>query len=865
MDNFYSNKWNAALGYWVASSGIAQRAGRTTVVALGLCYGSTAFAVCTNTANSITATNNDSCTVAGGTYTPVVGWTTFMSAGYGGALNVTGDMDITVTPSSTYSSFGTTGVGANEVRNGAPAKIEAQSISLGMRAGPANVSKIGLGTSNAGIYSGKDFAVDIVINNQSFNTLYNYGILAGNSVDAGAGSSAAQALQYSYISLDNADIKMDTTPSSAIGALFNVSAGIRAISVQGTSGHVTVKGLAKIDTTGQYSPGIYISGGDSQVHINNSNITTRGSLSNALKLGKVRDLGAGSARLYSTGTVSWDTTQAPGTPSILLLGDNTRLEANGAASAGSVKSAAETILFGNLDRSSRTQSQNAQANFNNTSFSTMSATASLFKVSAGQTNALLSLKGAASQSVAASNGWLMEVEAASAWANNPASATLAASDGARVQGLTTKGGTGSDLVVSLSNQSNWNLVEKANGDKTSTYNTFGMTAASTLNAFKAGSAAFVMNGPVSSDASTINLVDSEPNDVLTVQPSYTGSNAAVLAVDTCLGDSNAPSDVLKVVGDTSGTTVIKVSPSAGAACGGALTTGNGILVVDVSGNSAATFTLDGGTVAQGSFVYELVKVGNNWYLQSKLGTGTIVVRKQVNAPSGAAPYGGTIDFALSCDSGPVHNGSITVSNNQGASSPITVPAGSQCSVTETLPAAPAGYSWGPPAYPALSPVVAGQQQAGTITNTLSNTVVATGMLQVNKTVQVPQGAAPYSGSISFSVACVSPDFSTAGSIAVAGNQGSAAPIVVPAGSQCTVTETLPTNPDGMVWAAPVYSQPGSVVAGQTATATITNRLTKETADLARVPVNAPLALGGLAGLIGLMAWRRQRAETRSKI
>ena len=713
-----------------------------TLGALGLCCGSTAFAVCTNTPNSIAATNNSGCTAAGGTYTPTVGWTTFMSAGYGGILDATGDMNITVTPSSTYNPFSTTGVGVGEVRNSVAAQINAQSVTLDMTTGPANVAKIGLGAANAGLYNGKDFAVDIVINNQStalFNipalgwyayTLYNYGILAGNSVDAGAGSAAAQALLYSYVTLDNADITMDTSPSSASGAQLNVSAGIRAISVQGTSGHITVKGLTKIDTTGQYSPGVYISGGDSQVHLNNSNITTRGNLSNALKLGKVRDLGSGSARLYSTGTISWDTTGAPGTPSILLLGDNTLLEADGTASAGSVKSAAEAILFGNRDITARTLSQNAKANFNNTSFSTTSATASLFKVSAGQTNALLGLKGASSQAVAASNGWLMEVENASVWLNNPASATLKASDGAILQGLTTKGSAGSDLGISLSNTSIWNLAEKTNGDKTSTYTTFDMTAGSTLNAFKAGAAAFVMNGPVTSDASTVNLVDGAPDDVLAVQPSYTGSNGAALAVDTCLAGSGAASDVLRVAGDTSGTTVLKVTPFANAACPGADTTttgdGKGILVVQVTGNSNAVFSLEGGIVTQGNYAYSLVKVGNDWYLQSQLGTGTITVTKQVNAPADAPAFSGAIPFTLTCSTPAfTQTGSIAVASNQGSVAPITVAAGSTCAVEEgALPTPPAGYRWGPVTLPAASgPMASAGAQTLTIVNTLMKDTV----------------------------------------------------------------------------------------------------------------------------------------------
>jgi hypothetical protein len=134
---------------------------------------------------------------------------------------------------------------------------------------------------------------------------------------------------------------------------------------------------------------------------------------------------------------------------------------------------------------------------------------------------------------------------------------------------------------------------------------------------------------------------------------------------------------------------------------------------------------------------------------------------------------------------------------------------------------------------------------------------------VRKEVSVPAGATPFNGSIDFALSCDS-GAAHNGSITVANNLGTSSAITVPEGSQCTVTETLPAAPDGMAWAPPVYTQPGRIVAGQTATAIISNQLTRGTGDLARVPVNAPLALGGLAALIGMLAWRRQRAERQTK-
>ena len=55
----------------------------------------------------------------------------------------------------------------------------------------------------------------------------------------------------------------------------------------------------------------------------------------------------------------------------------------------------------------------------------------------------------------------------------------------------------------------------------------------------------------------------------------------------------------------------------------------------------------------------------------------------------------------------------------------------------------------------------------------------------------------------------------------------------------------------------------SMQGGRTATATIANKLNKKAAGTATpVPVNAPLALGGLAALIGLAAGLRKRRGRR---
>ncbi|WP_247997768.1 autotransporter-associated beta strand repeat-containing protein [Brucella tritici] len=114
---------------------------------------------------------------------------------------------------------------------------------------------------------------------------------------------------------------------------------------------------------------------------------------------------------------------------------------------------------------------------------------------------------------------------------------------------------------------------------------------------------------------------------LTVAGNYAGNGGAVV-INTVLGDDSSKTDQLKVGGDTSGTTNLKVVNRGG--IGGQ--TVNGIEAVDVAGQSNGTFLLvsdyttkDGQkAVVGGAYAYTLQQgpaKGNkdgNWYLTSQL-------------------------------------------------------------------------------------------------------------------------------------------------------------------------------------------------------------------------------------------------------
>jgi len=235
-----------------------------------------------------------------------------------------------------------------------------------------------------------------------------------------------------------------------------------------------------------------------------------------------------------------------------------------------------------------------------------------------------------------------------------------------------------------------------------------------------------LTGDLFDSANTGILKLSNAAAALDLQDSVTTTNTihgnfdsvGVVKVDTVAGDSSSASDVLHITGSTAGTTELRINNLGGA---GALTTGNGILVVQVDGSSSGAFALPGGSLIVGQFIYSLQKIGSNWYLQSQANTGTVQVTKTVVGPEGAPAFSGSIPFTLTCASPDfTQQGSIAVANNVGTTAPLTVAAGSTCSVTEgALPVAPLGYQWGTALLPAATePLPVGGNLTLAITNTL---------------------------------------------------------------------------------------------------------------------------------------------------
>lgn len=128
---------------------------------------------------------------------------------------------------------------------------------------------------------------------------------------------------------------------------------------------------------------------------------------------------------------------------------------------------------------------------------------------------------------------------------------------------------------------------------------------------------------------------------------YTGRDGR-LWLETELAADNAPTDLLTIAGDTGGRTFVQIYNRGG---DGATTSGDGIKIIDISGQSAAdAFVLDGEYIALdgqpvtvgGAYGYTLHHGGlsdpddGNWYLRSTLedpfdGSGQLIPRWQPGA------------------------------------------------------------------------------------------------------------------------------------------------------------------------------------------------------------------------------------------
>lgn len=142
---------------------------------------------------------------------------------------------------------------------------------------------------------------------------------------------------------------------------------------------------------------------------------------------------------------------------------------------------------------------------------------------------------------------------------------------------------------------------------------------------------------------TLNALDNSgtvrfgenPGAIINIAGNYTGNNG-LLVMNAELNGDSSKTDLLKVSGDTSGATTVKVINRGGSGA----QTNEGIKIIEVSGQTNGTFSLAGDymtkdgqqAVVAGAYAYSLHEGGistpddGDWYLRSELkdGTGPVI-------------------------------------------------------------------------------------------------------------------------------------------------------------------------------------------------------------------------------------------------
>lgn len=518
-----------------------------------------------------------------------------------------------------------------------------------------HIAKVGVGVSHAStvkigtlnlIMQGLPSGNDGTLGGGRFE---HYGVVAGSSVSAA--ETAAFNGMYSKAEFDNLDIKMSSASQGGFFSSYPLLVGIRTIqgagggSGNGTSGYVDVKQDLNIDLQAQQNDaiGIYISGGDSQVHLNNSHIkvTSQSGRANAIRLGKTAAIGTGSGKLYSSGAMVLDTTNAANSATVDIIWQGALLDANKDSSSTTIKSAQTAIaVAGNKDQSGPAKTITS---FNNLVANTTSQTANLINVANNQAEYELNVRGTQSAMTAAANGWLLNVDGAT---NRPSLVNFNFSEG-NMQGLV-NAHAASTLNVNLDKAGVWLLKAKggATPSATSTFTQLNLTNNARVDAF----GDFILAGNIASTAGILNLSDGIAGNTLTVKGNYAGSGNALLKLDTFLGGSGSDSDRLINDGGTiTGQTFVRINNTDTANTGAETEPGHGIKIVrSVNGGTTASdaFALDstaanaylfnGHTVVgAGAYAYSLYKganpnstsatdeygedsLDNDWYLRSQL-------------------------------------------------------------------------------------------------------------------------------------------------------------------------------------------------------------------------------------------------------
>lgn len=559
MNNIFKTKWNAAIQSYVVCSELAKRAGKTVAVA-------TVATLLNNIANAtpIVVPNGATETLSG---TKDITLTDSNNAvSISGTANITeGDtLKLNVTTDSTMAEFEPRGImlaSNNAQFNAEKATID---VSLSHKQNGKNIHPIGVAVMNGATLTAETLNVKVVdqleVNNVEYPAHATYGVQVGTAItwqDNSTTLTSTLKVTNAEINVSNTEQTRKSSFSQTISLPFignttlkvfdvhHQMAGLRVIRDVGSTSTPIFESTGKVSITvedktankdqADYNLGIYVSGKDAKVILNDSEIKLIGNglinsgstglsqpkhltNSSALKIGKVRSFGDGNGTIESKGKMVLDTTNSPHAAAVRLHGDGSALKADFENSSAEIKTASSAIVYaieelrlsGGLgDVSANSNAKNQEVSLKDAVITTTSDTASLIKTEAAivfdtgnvayapyndyngafaVTDAKLNLTGDKTNVTAAKNGWIIETEAAEQGTEKAQSQLSVSLDqGAKMTGMVhkhTEGTSSSTLNMSLDKGSTWTLAQKGNTGIRSTANSINLKNGAVLDASK---------------------------------------------------------------------------------------------------------------------------------------------------------------------------------------------------------------------------------------------------------------------------------------------------------------------------------------------------------------------------------------------
>lgn len=593
MNKIYKLIWCLSRNSWIVCSELGRKAKSNSAKHLligfiGLVSSFSTFAAecVVNPTSGLWTINGTTCEISEQVKTVNVGWQSVLGLGSRPNENVKvqkadgglGDLTINaITNSTRYQDYGSTGISLSN-----KSTLKANDLTVNIKAGEA-----GKRTQVFGVTAWGGASIDANSININAVTMYENNTIRGSGesyafqVGTAITGEDNKVGSTSKITVKDADIKLTNTANSIKGLLgvlgpYQMS-GIRVIRNENNSGSNAVfESTAKLtidvkdsstSRSGDYITGIYVSGDDNKVILNDSDITIgkSGLYSSALKIGKGRATGTGGGEVQSHGNMLLDTTVESTAPTVRLIGTGSKLIADYSTSSSEIKSANTAVLFGSYDYSTRYKSTDQDVLLKNAKINTTSTNASLILVNAGVTGAKMNVKGDESLLTAADSGWLVEVENPSKWLGNRAALSFTLNEGTKAQGLMTVSGT-STLDVNVTNGAIWELKSKIDlAEQRSTLTSFNLTNNAVLDASKyltsADAADYFINVPLfNNDSGIINLSNGNYKDKLIIEGGYRGSGNSIIKMNTLWSapgtedGTNSTSDVLRITGTAQGST-----------------------------------------------------------------------------------------------------------------------------------------------------------------------------------------------------------------------------------------------------------------------------------------------------------------------